>query len=60
MNKEKILKILVDWNCWGNYKDESTEKPSYLKRPKAFLKMREIVVVKGVRKRGKFTICPVY
>ena len=56
MNKEEILKILVDWNYWGDYKDESIERLSYLKRLEAFLKTKEIVVVKGVRRGGKSTV----
>jgi hypothetical protein len=56
MNKEEILKILIDWNYWGNYKDESIERLSYLKKLKNFLETKEIVVVKGVRRGGKSTI----
>ena len=56
MNKEEILEILIDWNYWGNYKDESIERPAYLKKLNSFLKTGEITVVKGTRRTGKSTI----
>ena len=56
MNKEEILKILADWNYWGNYKDESIERPFYLKNLKDFIATGEIVTIKGVRRSGKSTI----
>jgi len=56
MNREEILKILIDWNYWGNYKDKSVERFFYLNRLKDFLDTREIIVIKGVRRSGKSTI----
>ncbi|RLF31892.1 MAG: ATPase [Thermoplasmata archaeon] len=56
MNKEEILEILIDWNYWGSYKDESIERPAYLKKLDSFLKTGEITVVKGTRRTGKSTI----
>ncbi|MFN3967054.1 MAG: ATP-binding protein [Endomicrobiia bacterium] len=56
MNKEEILKILVDWNFWGNYKDESIERSFYLDKLRRYLKTGEIIVIKGVRRSGKSTI----
>ena len=56
MNREEILKILIDWNYWGNYKDKSIERLFYLNRLKDFLDTREIIVIKGVRRSGKSTI----
>jgi len=56
MNKEEILKILVDWNYWGEYSDKSIERPFYLQRLSAFKETGEISVIKGVRRCGKSTI----
>ncbi|RLJ02764.1 MAG: hypothetical protein DRP10_00090 [Candidatus Aenigmatarchaeota archaeon] len=53
MKKDEILRILIDWNFWGNYKDESIERKEYLKKLKSLMKTGEIVVVKGVRRAGK-------
>jgi hypothetical protein len=56
MKKEEILKILVDWNFWGNYKDESIERKEYLEKLKSLVKTGEIIVIKGVRRAGKSTL----
>jgi hypothetical protein len=56
MKKEEILKILVDWNFWGNYKDESIERKKYLEKLKSLVKTGEIIVIKGVRRAGKSTL----
>jgi len=56
MEKDEILKILVDWNYWGNYKDESIEREKYIKDIDHLLKTKEIVVIKGVRRAGKSTL----
>jgi len=56
MKKDEILKILIDWNFWGNYKDESIEREEYLEKLKSLMKTGEIVVVKGVRRAGKSTL----
>jgi len=55
MTKEEILKILVDWNYWGNYKDESIERTKYLKELEGFVNSKEVLVIKGVRRSGKST-----
>jgi len=60
MKKDEILKILIDWNFWGNYKDESIEREEYLKKLKSLMKTGEIVVVKGVRRAGKSTLTTNY
>lgn len=55
MRRDEILKILVDWNYWGNYKDESVERGRYIENLKYLLKTGEIIVIKGVRRSGKST-----
>lgn len=56
MDKNEILKVLLDWNYWGNFTDTSIERETYLKKLRSFLKIKEIIVVKGARRTGKSTI----
>ncbi|MCD6455816.1 MAG: ATP-binding protein [Methanophagales archaeon] len=55
MRRTEILRILVDWNYWGNYKDESVERGRYIENLNHLLKTGEIIVIKGVRRAGKST-----
>ena len=55
MRRTEILRILVDWNYWGNYKDESVERGWYIENLNHLLKTGEIIVIKGVRRSGKST-----
>ena len=56
MRRDEILKILVDWNYWGDYKDESVERGRYIENLELLLKTSEIIVIKGVRRSGKSTL----
>ena len=56
MRKDEILRILVDWNYWGNYRDESVERVRYIEKLNHLLKTGEIIVIKGVRRSGKSTL----
>ncbi len=56
MRKDELLKILIDWNFWGNYKEESIERTEYLQKLKSLTKTKEIVVIKGVRRAGKSSL----
>jgi len=56
MQRDEILRILVDWNYWGNYKDESIERKEYIKNIDHLLKTKEILVIKGARRAGKSTL----
>jgi hypothetical protein len=56
MRRDEILKILVDWNYWGNYKDESVERGRYIENLNHLLKTGEVMVIKGVRRSGKSTL----
>lgn len=53
MERSEIWEILLDWNFWGNYKEEWIERKAYLKKLEEAFKTGEIVVVKGVRRAGK-------
>lgn len=56
MERDEILRILLDWNYWGDYEDESIERGGYIKELNRLLKTGEIVVIKGVRRSGKSTL----
>ena len=45
MNREEILKILIDWNYWGSYKDKSVERPFYLNKLKEELFQRDTLEI---------------
>lgn len=56
MRREDILAALIDWNFWGNFKDESRERPIYLTHLNGLAETGEVVVIKGVRRSGKSTL----
>jgi len=56
MEERKILEILVDWNYWGNYKEEFIRRKMYFEKLREFLQGKEAIVVKGVRRSGKSSI----
>lgn len=56
MDKQQILRILTDWNYWGNYNNQSIERRDYLDSLEKLIKTNEVTVVKGVRRSGKSTI----
>ena len=56
MERDEVLRILLDWNYWGDYKDESIERQGYIKELNRLLKIGEITVIKGVRRAGKSTL----
>lgn len=56
MEKSEIIEILHDWNFWKKDIDAGIERKTYLKRLKELAKMKEIVVVSGVRRSGKSTL----
>lgn len=56
MERDEILRILLDWNYWGDYKDTSIERREHIKELNRLLKTGEIVVIKGVRRSGKSTL----
>jgi len=56
MERDEVLRILLDWNYWGDYKDESIERRGYINELNRLLKTGEIAVIKGVRRAGKSTL----
>jgi len=41
MKREEILKMLIDWNFWGNWKDISYIREEYISRLERFIKKGE-------------------
>lgn len=56
MERDEVLRILLDWNYWGDYKDEGIERRGYIKELNRLLKTGEIAIIKGVRRAGKSTL----
>jgi len=53
MNREEILKILLDWNFWKKDLDCGIEREEYLNKASRFLQPNMIVSIIGVRRAGK-------
>jgi hypothetical protein len=56
MKKDEILRVLIDWNFWGDYRDESIERKTYINKLNSLIKTKENIIVKGVRRAGKSTL----
>ncbi|MDK9694589.1 MAG: AAA family ATPase, partial [Sulfurimonas sp.] len=56
MQKEEILKILDEWNCWSRPLKKSFLRKEYENEVAHKAVSNEILFVKGVRRSGKSTI----
>lgn len=57
LRKEEILEILSEWNYWDkNIEEDIFPRDEYIKPMLNFLKTKEIVVLKGIRRSGKSTL----
>ena len=56
MQKEAILEVLEDWNCWSKPFKKSFERKSYKDEVAKKATPGEIIFLKGVRRSGKSTI----
>ena len=56
MEKEEILKILDEWNCWSKPLKSSLVRKKYENEVAHKSELLEILFVKGVRRSGKSTI----
>ncbi len=56
MQKEEILKILEDWNCWSKPLKKSFPRKKYEDEVAHKAVAGEILFIKGVRRSGKSTI----
>jgi len=60
MNEETILAVLLDWNLWGNLKEELNERPFYLEKIDPLLARKTSTVLFGIRRSGKSSIIYLY
>lgn len=56
MNEDEILNILVDWNTWGNFKEELIERPAYFERLEPLISRKTAVTLYGIRRSGKSSL----
>lgn len=56
LSKEKILEILVDWNIWEKENTRKGHQRAVTAEIGKYLKEKEILVLKGIRRAGKSTI----
>lgn len=56
MEKEDILKYLKDWNFWSNKIDIGIDREPYLSEISPSIKIKEIIVITGIRRCGKSTL----
>lgn len=57
MEKEQIIETLLLWNFWERQIDIGIPREEYLEQVQRYLKTDEIIVITGVRRSGKSTIC---
>ena len=60
MNEDLILEILLDWNLWGNFKEELIERPIYFKMIDPLFTRKTATVLYGIRRGGKSSIVYLY
>lgn len=59
LNKLQLQEIMRDWNFWGKKIDPDKvgwRREIYLEKITRYLKRREIIVLKGIRRGGKSTL----
>ncbi len=56
MNEDEILNILVDWNTWGNFKEELIERQAYFARIEPLISRKTAVTLYGIRRCGKSSL----
>lgn len=56
MDQETIIEVLKKWNPWEKRLDAGIKRQKYIKKIYPYLKRKEVIVIKGVRRAGKSTI----
>jgi predicted AAA+ superfamily ATPase len=56
LGKEKILEILLEWNIWEKENIKNGHPRAITQEISKYLKEKEILVLKGIRRAGKSTI----
>ena len=53
MERDEILRILLDWNFWKKELECGIERKEYVERALKFLETNMIISIIGVRRAGK-------
>lgn len=53
MNKNELMSVLNDWNCWSRQFNYGVPRTAYLERSRMLLRANQILVVTGARRSGK-------
>lgn len=56
MNEAEIMRMLVDWNFWGNFKEKLKEREIYLSRIRQLFSKKTGTILLGVRRAGKSSL----
>ena len=56
MRETEIMPILLDWNFWGNFKEQLYTRPAYLSIIRKISSKRTATVLAGVRRAGKSSL----
>jgi predicted AAA+ superfamily ATPase len=60
MNEDEILNILVDWNIWGNFKEELVDRQAYIEKIKSLDSRKTATTLYGIRRSGKSSLAYLY
>ena len=56
MNEARIMEILIDWNLWGNFKEDLHVRPAYLSKLADIVGKGTATSLLGVRRAGKSSL----
>ena len=56
MDKATIIEVLKKWNPWEKSINAGIKRQKYIEKIYPYLKRKEVVVLKGIRRAGKSTI----
>lgn len=56
MNEAEIMRILSDWNFWGDFREELKGRESYLSRIGNLFSPKTATILLGIRRAGKSSL----
>ncbi len=60
MHEDEILNILVDWNTWGNFKEELIPRQTYFEKIHPLISRKTALTLYGIRRSGKSSLAYLY
>jgi predicted AAA+ superfamily ATPase len=60
MHEDEILNILVDWNTWGNFKEELIPRQTYFEKINPLISRKTALTLYGIRRSGKSSLAYLY